>query len=113
MNQEWETKMNDLRDAQLVTQHLLGALAERHDREIGELREAQLVTQRLIEVNEKNWNRRFEQMVERMELMVEAQQATQATVDSLVGAQQATQATVDSLIVAIDRFIQGRGSDGH
>jgi hypothetical protein len=92
MNQEWESKMNELRDAQLVTQHLLGALAERHDREIGELREAQLVTQRLIEVNERHWNRRFEQIVE---------------------AQQATQAKVDSLIGAIDRFIQGRGSDGH
>ena len=99
MNQEWESKMNELRDAQLVTQHLLGALAERHDREIGDLREAQLVTQRLIEVNERNWTRRFEQIVERLEQMVEAQQATQAT--------------VDSLIVAIGRFIQGRGSDGH
>jgi DNA-binding transcriptional regulator GbsR (MarR family) len=106
MNQDWESKMNELRDAQLVTQHLLGALAERHDREIGELREAQLVTQRLIEGNERNWNRRFEQMFERLEQLVEAQQA-------IIEAQQATQATVDSLVVAISRFIQGRGGDGH
>ena len=106
MNQEWESKMNELRDAQLVTQHLLGALAERHDREIGELREAQLVTQRLIQVNERNWNRRFEQLVERFEQMV-------VRFEQIVEAQQATQAKVDSLIVAIDRFIQGRGSDGH
>ena len=98
-NQEWESRMNELRDAQLFTQQMLQKLAERHDNDIIQLREAHLVTQRLMELNERRWSERFQrhddQIAEFRAGMLELRVA------------------MSSLIAHIDRFVQGRGPDGH
>jgi hypothetical protein len=80
-NQEWEERLNDLRDAQVVTQ-------------------------RLMELNERNWERRFEQLTDTVDDIASA-------VVQLADAQRITQASLDSLIGNIDRFIQGRQGNGH
>ncbi len=53
-NGDWESKMNELREVQAATQHLLLKLAERHDNDISQLRDSQLVTQRQLELLERN-----------------------------------------------------------
>ncbi len=73
---------------------------------LNELRDAQLVTQRLIELNERNWERRFEQLTDTVNHIASA-------VIQLADAQRITQASLDSLIGNIDRFIQGRQGNGH
>jgi len=91
--------MNELRDAQLVTQQLLQKLAERHDNDIQQLRDSQLVTQRLMELNERRWNARFERHDEE--------------IAELRTGMLELRAAMTSLIAQIDRFIQGHGSEGH
>jgi hypothetical protein len=73
-NSEWDTKINELRDELLVTQ-------------------------RLIELNERNWNRRFEKLTD--------------VVTQLADSQRTTEASLTSLIAQIDRFVQGRAANGH
>jgi chromosome segregation ATPase len=140
-NQEWEVKMNELREAQTATHHLLDVSAERHDREIAELRESQVVTQRLMDLDERRWKERFEQNDNEMRALREGSAVLQRNIAALhedsaalhqdirslhhnvaalaENAQDHRQLTdqiaaaMASLISNIDRFIQGRGSNGH
>lgn len=80
-NQEWENRMNELRDAQLVTQ-------------------------RLMELNERKWNERFERHDN------EIAQLRSGTLELSSGVLELRSAMA-SLIQHIDRFIQGRQSNGH
>jgi chromosome segregation ATPase len=140
-NQEWEVKMNDLREAQAATQHLLDVSAERHDREIAELRESQVVTQRLMDLDERRWKERFEQNDNEIRVLRENSSLLHRNIAALhediaalhqdVGSlhhnvaalaenardhRQLTDqiaAAMASLISHIDRFIQGRGTNGH
>ncbi|MBI2818229.1 MAG: hypothetical protein HYX72_14940 [Acidobacteria bacterium] len=77
-NQDWESKINELRDAQLVKQ-------------------------RLIELNERRWNERFERNEHIWNQRFERHDNEIAEL----------RATMASLIEHVDRFIQGRQSNGH
>ena len=106
VNQEWESRMNELRDSQLVSQRLLERLEGtvkdnneqlrvltsvvlRHENEIAELRS------------------RHENDVAELRSRHENDfQAHQVSVEEL-------RAMMASLIANIDRFIQGRQSNGH
>ena len=126
-NEQWEVGMQELRDAEIATQHLLGKLAERHDTDFAGLRDAQLVTQRVMQLNEKKWDERFEKLTETVENLTGTVGNLTGTVEKLAGtverialSDEQSQARIselqgmmNSLIANIDRFVQGRQSNGH
>jgi hypothetical protein len=93
-NQEWEGRMNELRDAQLVTQ-------------------------RLMELNERRWNERFEEMHAGLHVLVsrvdrhdvEIAEFRSGMLEFSSGMLE-LRAAMASLVEHIDRFIQGRQSNG-
>ncbi len=87
-NQEWESGMNDLRQAQLATQRLIELNIAAFDKR--------------LEATDKKWDQRFD----RLTSIVESYQAqNQAQIAEL-------RAAMTSLVAHIDNYIQGRGPNG-
>ena len=87
-NSEWQEKMNELRDAQLVTQ-------------------------RLMEVNERRWNERFEKhdgMIAKHDEAIAKHDEAIAKHDEALARMEAA---MYRLFEHIDQFIQGKQSNGH
>jgi hypothetical protein len=89
-------------------------------RKMNELRDAQLVTQRLMELNERKWDARFEEW----EARSEEWDARFATLTSVVEAHEnrlalaedsmaELRAALSSLIANMDSFIKGLRHNGH
>ena len=115
-DQDWEGKVNQIRELQLLTQEMMLKSAQRHDSEIAQLRESQLASQRLLD--------RLEEQVQGLTsdiqgltsdvqvLTTDVQGLTSLAVrhDNSIAELRAMMA---SLIANIDRFIQGRQTNGH
>ena len=94
-NSEWQEKMNELRDAQLVTQ-------------------------RLMEVNERRWNERFEKhdaMIAKHNEAIAKHDEAIAKHDEAIAKHDEALARMEAamyrLFEHIDQFIQGKQSNGH
>ena len=85
-NQEWESGMNDLRQAQMATQ-------------------------RLIELNIKAFDQRLEKVDQRVDKIDQRLEKLTRTVEKLSDQMLELRAAVASLVTTVDRFIQG-GSNG-
>src|SRR5579871_972415 len=97
-NQEWENRMNELRDSQLVTQRLL----ERLEGSVGRLGD-----------NVEHMEARVDRIGEAVEIIatntIRLQEQARAHENDIVELRSA----MISLIANIDRFIQGRQPNGH
>jgi hypothetical protein len=87
-NQDWEQRMSELRDAQLVTQ-------------------------RLMERNEKDWNGRFETMISGVQSLVSIVHSHEQRLGNAEDEIAAMRAALTSMMQSIDRFIRGQQSNGH
>jgi predicted nucleic acid-binding Zn-ribbon protein len=101
-NQEWESRMNELRDSQLVSQRLLERVEQTVRDNSEQLRALTSVVLRhendIAELRSRHENDIHEHQV--------SIGAHQVSIDEL-------RAMMASLITNIERFIQGRQSNGH
>jgi hypothetical protein len=109
-NQEWESRMNDLREVQLATQNQLMALAERHDRDVRELRDSQLVTQQLMETHERNAEKRFSRIEDGMSKMNSAAEKRFSRIEDGMLKMNSTMAEMGSSIVTMSSTLSAVGS---
>lgn len=101
-NQEWESRMNELRDSQLVSQRLL----ERVEETVREIGENTVYLQKQVQKHENDiaeLRSRHENDIHAHQISIDAHQVS---IDEL-------RAMMASLIANIDRFIQGRQTNGH
>jgi hypothetical protein len=119
--EEWEQKMNELRDAQLATQRLI----EHNERSWRERFEAdrqdwsqrfeaqQVDWSRRFDTQQVDWNRRIETLIGSVQSLVSIVQGHEQRLGNTEDEIAAMRAALTSLMQTVDRFIRGQQSNGH